>query len=194
MLTNRPQTQITMRSILLLLLLLLPLTGCFSRRQSSSNNNGNEVMIPTPAPRPSFITRVIPSESESIPLNIYLAEVENALGVTDSLGVYNANVCVQLASSKLAFQGETFADLDAFLARNSLLVNGQQVEVHSRVFIGYSDESDDARTKFDFVEPPTICWHAPLDVGLHEAKYQFVSISGEIQSYTWYFLLTDEEG
>jgi len=189
MTTNQHRTVTTMRFILLALWLILAI-GC----KSSSDINWSEVTIPTSEPRPEIIMRVSPAESASIPLNTYQAELKNSIGVTDSWGVYNANICVQLESGKLARQGEDFADLDAFLERNSMLVDGQQIEVHSHVFLGYADESGEDWTKFDFVEPPTICWRAPLDVGLHEAEFQFKQTSGDIQSHTWFFLLTTETG
>ena len=140
--------------------------------------------------------RVSPSESTSIPLNVYQSEVENAIGFTDSLGVYNANICIGVWPGELAQSGDNFADDNIFLKKISMFVNGQQlIEIHSLVFFNdyvYESESDDGQTKWP-VEPPTICWRAPLDVGLHEAEFQFRQTTGDIQSYTWYFLLTDEE-
>ncbi len=180
---------LTMVWYILLTLWLMPVIGC----NSSSNNNLNDIVVPTPEPRPEFIMRVSPSESTSIPLNVYQSEVENAIGFTESLGAHNANVCVQLSSFELARQGENFADRKSFLKRNSMYVDGQKVEVHSQVLIGYTEESGEGGTKFDFVEHPIICWRAPLNVGLHEAEFQFRQTSGDMQNYTWYFLLTDEE-
>jgi hypothetical protein len=189
MTTNQHRTATTIRFILLTLWLISAI-GC----KSSSDTNWSEVTIPTSEPRPEIIMRVSPAESASIPLNVYQAEVENAIGFTDSLGGYNANICVQLASGKLARQGESFTDKDSLLERNSMFVDDQQLEVHSVVFIGFSDESDDGQKKFGFVEPPIICWRALLDVGLHEAEFQFRRTSGDIQSYSWFFLLTTKTG
>lgn len=188
---NRHQA-LTAIQYILVMLLLASVVGSCSRSQSS-HNNWSDITIPTSASRPESIMRVSPSESETLPLETYLSEVENAVGFTDSLGAYNANVCVQLSSVELARQGENFADLESFLDRNSMYVDGQKVEVHSQVFIGYTDESGEGGTKFDFVEHPIICWRAPLNVGLHEAEFQFRQTSGDMQNYTWYFLLTDEE-
>lgn len=187
MTTNQYRTVTTIRFILLSLWLISAI-GC----KSSSDINWSEVTIPTSEPRPEIIMRVSPAESASIPLHVYQSEVDDAIGFTDALEAYNANVCVMLADGKLARQGENFADEDSLLERNSMFVDDQLLEVHSVAFIGYPDESDDGQKKFDFVEPPTICWRAPLDVGLHEAEFQFRQASGDIQSYTWYFLLIDE--
>ncbi|MBK9053077.1 MAG: hypothetical protein IPL78_19855 [Chloroflexi bacterium] len=190
MTTNQHQTVTTTMRFILLTVWLISAIGC----KSSNDVNWREVTIPASEPRPEIIMRVSPAESASIPLNVYQAEVENAIGFTDSLGVYNANVCVMLADGRLARQGESFTDKDSLLERNSMFVDDQQLEVHSVVFIGFSDESDDGQKKFSFVEPPIICWRAPLDVGLHEAEFQFRQTSGDIQSYSWFFLLTTETG
>lgn len=193
MIAYRRQVLQVTRYLLLFLLSTLEI-GCLSLNGSSSQGDLSNVSVPTSEPKPEFVRRVSPAESVRIPLNVYQSEVPNNIGFSDSLGAYNSNICVEIGLVGLLQSGDRFTEIEVVVDRMDMFVDGQRLmEIHSMFGASeYVYEWADGYTKA-WSSPLTFCWRDPLDAGLHEVRFQFRQTSGDIQSYTWYFLLTEEQ-
>lgn len=110
-------------------------------------------------------------------------------------------VCVQLAAEEVVEEGDDGLELEDYLERSQLVVDGDPI-VHDAtphidllgvLQVEKKDEVSGERTiiRSNAIGPFTVCWQVPLAAGLHTAEFQTNASSGKQFTYQWEFHITD---
>ncbi len=110
-------------------------------------------------------------------------------------------VCVQLAAEEILEGEEDGLELEDYLERSQLVVDGSPVthdatphmDLLGVLQVEKEDEvSGESRIiHSNAVGPFTVCWQVPLAAGLHTAEFRTNASSGKQFTYQWEFHITD---
>jgi hypothetical protein len=146
--------------------------------------------LPTLQSPPSYILNTKPAAASTLSWDEYTS------------GEDASAICVEFDEGALIFKfreggfiapDENFAYED-LASHVSLVVNGRKILYLSELFqvttlTQVMDE--DGNVLASYGGPATACWHVELDPGTHEAEFQFWHTSSVVESYRWYFALTE---
>jgi hypothetical protein len=183
-----------------LLIISLVLTACSSAPLSTPAPSKNPTPLPTLEPMPEFIAEVWPAPASRTPLVFYQADLIDEIGISGYEGSrpveragHRSNICVYLDAGMLVTypKQETFTYPDDRLysyeeavERATLSVDGQKL-VH---------QPDERWHRVGFAGRPGypywLCWPAALEVGLHQASFQFRQPDGTVEEFSWLFEIT----
>ena len=155
--------------------------------------------------KPIFIERTTPGEFESMPLSLFTADLaqehyeETGVKLFSSLGHpdigYRSEVCLELEPGGLAQVGDDFSEFETFVARTTLSVDNivlTEVEGGHINLTATNVVDKKGEILIRGVGSAFICGQVVLDAGLHNVRFEFEQTSGDIQTYTWQFELTEE--
>lgn len=149
--------------------------------------------LPTAQPHPDFIRCVSPEESSVIPMSVYRAEHAQVIGIRKPEDGYASTVCVNFSLASLVQSGDDFTD-DVVLERVNLEVDGvtrpPAGELYNAGLLWSKGPPNNSDAQWG--GPYTLCWQVPVDVGIHQAHFQFRQTSGDIQEYVWYFAVIED--
>jgi hypothetical protein len=151
-------------------------------------------LSPAVQSRPEFVIGVSPEEGSAIPVKIYEhVGAEQPVGLHSRESGYATTVCVDFSLSPLVQRGDNLVDTISIQERVELVIDGWTAgDVTSGIVWGPEGEAGPRDNPDTFwSERQTYCWHAPLDVGIHQARFRFHQTSGELREYAWHFTITD---
>lgn len=161
-------------------------------------------------PRPDFIRALRPPEYYVVPLSLYNLNPEGLImhrileydpsNLESYKYGYQSSICVNPLMKLLVQEGD-FLSLagnptgEYTEERLELVVDGTFVDSEIQgtfgILAGKSTRVPEG-PRTSYVENVDYCWKVPLNVGQHEATFRFFQTSGDIQSYTWYFEISDD--
>jgi hypothetical protein len=151
---------------------------------------------------PGFIAEAWPAPASRTPLVFYQADLIDELGLSGYEGSrpvkeagYRSNICIYLDAGMLVdypkhtpftYPDDRLYSYDEVIKRTTLSVDGREL-VHQYdehwLMIGFAGRPG---------YPYWLCWPAALEVGVHEANFQFRQTDGMVEEYSWLFEITAE--
>lgn len=204
------KTKRNYKFLIIIQLMMLGLFSCTTNSTEVSEKPSDAVNHTPPISviqqtRPAFVEETSPKEFDSIPLSLFNADLtetyleETGVYILSHLGHpdigYKSSVCLEVESGGLAQPGDDFFEFETFIERTTLSVNDKPLPEISggHINLTLTDVEDkNGETIVRGVGPAVICGKVILDVGLHNVRFEFEQASGDIQSYTWQFELTEE--
>jgi hypothetical protein len=155
--------------------------------------------LTTSQPRPPYILSETPAAAAVIQWNEYASAPNPSM------------ICVEFSPATVVEPGDHFIESE-ITERTTLFVNGEQFDKYPRPIkhtvivegeVVVLDDYHKLETFNQVVDRDgqviaswygdglAICWLAELLPGTHQAEFQFRQTSGTIQSYHWFFTLTE---
>ena len=154
--------------------------------------------LPTPMvqePLPEYLIDVIPSPGSSWNAGDYSVGLHGK-GSDFETETTTQRICVELFVVPLLLPGDDLLDEDEIIERISLTVNGLVQpgpdQPLSAYLERYSVLDKDGNVVAVGGGPYFVCWHNPLEAGVHTARFAFRKTSGRNMEYEWTFLLLDD--
>lgn len=163
------------------------------------------VSIPAPQPRPDFVRYVSPLESAAVPLSLFESPGDPNISIDSpsdgrpagfpiSGQGYNSKVCIEINLTPLVQSTDDLTAFDKIESRITFIVDEYELDDPNLIYFRTDLEediivADDGVTQW--IGPFTSCWTAELLAGVHQATIQFEQTSGDIQSYSWHFIIVD---
>jgi hypothetical protein len=161
-----------------------------------------QVSIPAPQPRPDFVRQVSPLESATVPLSLFESPGEDRSIPTDDIPSgfpdptqgYNSQVCVRINLTTLVQPKDDLSGYDKIMPHVTFIMDAHELEDPAFYYFLTDLEpeiivADDG--SMQWIGPFTLCWATQLFVGAHQATIQFEQTSGDVQSYSWHFIIVD---
>ena len=161
--------------------------------------------IPAPQPRPDFVYQVSPLESETIPLSLFespgdpsedisLPSDGRPAGFPIPAQGYNSKVCTAINLAPLVQPKDDLTSYDKIMAHVTFSIDEHELGEPAFDYFrtDLEDEiivAEDGLTQW--IGLFTLCWTRELLAGAHQATFQFEQTSGDIQSYSWHFIIVD---
>jgi hypothetical protein len=177
------------RALWVVPLVALVLAGCVPVASAPEiEPSPTPLILATPGPRPPYILDVSPEESSVIPLPLYEYSLENVIvGLRSVESGFESTVCVSFDAFPLLQDGDYLVENEDVLERVGVIVDEQAREQYQGCLDGllltYKGNPDNP----DAVSggPYSCCWHAPLELGVHQVVFRFRQTSGDIEQYAW---------
>ena len=146
------------------IMLFLCIIGC-------TNQESKNPQVATSAPTPDFLMMVAPT-------SINQEDYEKSFGAAFTMA---RGIIIQINGDKIGLAPEN-RDIEVVRQRASLFIAGQQI-------------SQDTLEIADGIEglggPYYLSWTPELTPGVYDAKFQFLTDSGEVLEYRWQIIIEE---